>query len=413
MSPKAAAMGDVLILSKWQAGAVRLLADRIRERGWRPVLLTPEAHDRNAPLVDQVIRVDWDTSSVDDVVRLIAASKVQPIAIVNLMDVLMGWQIELAGALKVAAPAEAFAELADKSKVRQLLQHLGYSSIRFSVAQAHDPVDWSAFPAVVKPAVQSGGSSFVAVVHDAQELTAARAAIASSIGPKSAVLIEEHILGSEFSVDAIITVDGLVPALTVEKLDMGAEATRDAGLLVTPPQSPEVIEAADELMTQLEAVVRRLGLTSGWLHVEARAAHTGVEIIEINPRSGGGAYSLAIRKRIGIDPLTYQIDQYLPGGTTPLFERPELDPKLLGQVPIDTVAEGQVCTDFTREDLLDIPGVIDAIVFDGFVAVGPSRENIFAEALVGGDDLPSLRQTEERVRGTAVFRVEKKEGVVT
>ena len=134
------------------------------------------------------------------------------------------------------------------------------------------------------------------------------------------------------------------------------------------------------------------------------------EIIEINPRCGGGAYMLAVHRRIGIDPLEYQIDLYLPEGPPTVRVLEPLDPPRLGFAPLDTAEAGHVRLQFTRDDLLGLPGVLDAIVFAHFVSVGVERENIFAEALIGGDDLASLRATEELVRSSTPFSVDPPEG---
>ena len=402
--------GDVLVLSKWHAGAVTPLADRLRQRGWRTVLLTAEQEDRNAGACDVVVRVDWEESSVESVAASLAEAGVRPSAVVNLMDVLMGWQVRLARHFGVPGPAPEYADLVDKAAVRDMLSERGLSKLGHLACRAGDRPDRTSYPAVVKPAQQSGGSAFVTVVHDDAELAAAMADIAATYGDEATVLVEDHVAGAEFSVDVVVQGGDVVPVMVVEKLDMAAEQTRDGGLLVTPPESPDVTAAAEELVATITALVEGLGLRAGWLHVEARVADGRPEIIEINPRCGGGAYMLAVHRRIGIDPLEYQIDLYLPEGPPTVRVLEPLDPPRLGFAPLDTAEAGHVRLQFTRDDLLGLPGVLDAIVFAHFVSVGAERENIFAEALIGGDDLASLRATEELVRSSTPFSVDPPEG---
>lgn len=405
MSSGTAENGDILILSKWHAGAVSLLAERVRARGYRPVLLTPEVDDRNAPVADQVIVVDWDTSDLERVFAQIDGAGVRPAGICNMMDVLMAWQVRLAERYGIPGPAPVVGDLAHKAATRKMLHDLDISQVEYAVGPAVEPPEWRQFPAVVKPAAQSGGSAFVHVVHNTMELRTAFAEIADAYGHQAPVLVEQHVQGTEFSLDVAVVTGIVVPILAVEKLDVADEQTRDGGLLITPPEDPEVAKAAEQLATSLQKFADRHVLTSGLFHVEARATEHGPEIIEINPRCGGGAYLLAIRHRLGVDPLDYQIDQYLPGGP-PRIEAPEqLDPPRLGLVPLDTLDSGRVELDFTREDVLALPGVIDTMLFEGFVAVGPGRENFFGQPLIGGNDLAELRAMERTIRDLVRFRV--------
>ena len=398
--------GDVLILSKWHSGAVGPLAKLLHERGWRAVLMTAESEDRNEDACDEVVRVDWDEDQITDVAEAIASAGVQPAAVVNVVDVLMGWQVQLAEHFGVRGPAPEYVDLVDKSAVRSMLFREGLSQMRFLSCLAGESPAWTIYPAVVKPAVQSGGSAFVRVVHDDTERAAAMRDIAETYGGGASILIEEYITGSEFSLDVVIQDSGLIPLLAVEKVDRGAEETRDRGLLVTPPVSQRVSAAADELASMLEAMVKALGIKGGWLHVEARVDEQRVEIIEINPRCGGGTYMHAVKQRHGLDPLEYQIDLYLPDGPPAVVASHDLNPRWLGLVPLDTLEAGNVRLQFTYRDLMSVPNVIDAIVFEHFVSSGSERENIFTMVLFGGDDLVSLRATERLVYAATPYWVE-------
>ncbi|MFJ2707688.1 acetyl-CoA carboxylase biotin carboxylase subunit family protein [Streptomyces sp. NPDC087428] len=406
---------DALILSQWNTGGVRLAAEALRAEGYRPVLVSALADDRNRDACAAHLLIDWDAADPDaELGRLeaaLTAAGVRPVAVVNMMEALIPWQVRLSRHFGLPGGEASREVLLSKAELRQAMAAAGLSKLPWLAgsAAALDPAAVDFFPAVAKPSRQSGASRHVRLVRDAASLRAHLAAIGDALGPGTEVIVEQFIDGPEFSVDGPVT-DGRFHGLVVfEKTEHDEELLHDAGLSVSPPQDPVVVSGAQRLTGAVSEMCRHIGFTSGWLHVEGRALPDGTaELVEINPRPGGGTHVPAIRHLTGIDPVSALVRMALPEG----WELPADGPQgpaqgrdLVGSVPVDARAVGRVSARADRDELLAVPGVFDGYVVDGYRVESLDAENFFAQAVFTAADVAGLRAVADEVRRVVRFDV--------
>lgn len=98
------------------------------------------------------------------------------------------------------APGEVLALSRDKHQVKELLRAHGLPTPDWRLVPPGEPVEWAAFPAIVKPAYEhsSMGMTSRSVVLDADELAVQVAEVHARFGQPA--LVEEFIDGREFHV---------------------------------------------------------------------------------------------------------------------------------------------------------------------------------------------------------------------
>src|SRR5690606_27012177 len=145
--------GDVLILSKRGAGGIRQIAPIVRAKGYRPVLVSSDVDDRNRPVCDAHLLVDWDRDELPALVRAAEQAEVQPAAVVNMVEPLIPWQQDIAAHYRLPGGQPGMRVLASKLRVREALARLGYDRPRFTGGPAGklSPESVDFYPAMVKP----------------------------------------------------------------------------------------------------------------------------------------------------------------------------------------------------------------------------------------------------------------------
>ncbi|MEV7211964.1 ATP-grasp domain-containing protein [Kitasatospora cineracea] len=407
---------DVLVLSKWNGGGVRFAARAVRDQGFRPVLVSALPEDLNRDSCDGHVVLDWDRADEEaglaELERLLAAAAVEPVAVVNMVEALIPWQIRIAERYGLPGAEPGRRVLLSKLSLRRTMAAAGLSRLGHAGGPAAgiDPDAVDFYPAVVKPSRESGASRLVRRVGGPAELRDHLAEIGRQLGPDVEVVVEEFIDGVEFSVDGPVVAGRFTGALVVEKPDHDGALLHDAGLLVSPPQDPRVAAGAEHLIALVDRVCAELALDHGWLHVEGRARADGTaELIEINPRPGGGTYRSAVRHATGTDPVAALVRMALPGGWVPPAAEAGRSAEarlLFGMLPVEARAVGRVVAETTGADLTALPGVLDGYVLDGYRVESLDGENFFSMTLFTADDLPALRAISDRVRSTLRFRVE-------
>src|SRR5687767_9302261 len=86
---------DVLILSLRTGGGVRAMADLVRSLSLRPVLVSAIAADPHRDACDDHVVVDWDGDGLTEATTRLRAQGIAPIAIINNLEPLIGWQVDL------------------------------------------------------------------------------------------------------------------------------------------------------------------------------------------------------------------------------------------------------------------------------------------------------------------------------
>lgn len=395
---------SVLILSKWNnSTSVTLAVEQVRTRGLRPVLISAFPDDRNRDKCDDHVLLDWDSEDLPTLITRLDRRGIVPIAVVNLVEPLILWQVAIATHYGLPGADAGRNVLASKTLVRDHMRALGLSTIRF----CGDPTEVDFFPAIVKPSRESSASWLVRRVDGPAELLAYQRDLAERGFADTELIIEEYLPGTEFSVDGPIVGGRFYPVLAVEKPDHDETRHHDAGLLVHPPQQDHVRDGVRVLSETIGTLCADLRLDQLWLHVEGRTTEDGrTELVEINPRPGGGTYPAVTRETSGIDPIEAFISMSLGEFTfTPERSGPLRDRPIVGMVDVEAFELGIVEISTTEDDLRALPGVITAKVINGFQVSSLEKENSFLDFAVTAESLSQLRARAATVLSALDYRI--------
>ncbi|MEU8469115.1 ATP-grasp domain-containing protein [Streptomyces sp. NPDC029006] len=380
-------MKSVLVLSKWNVGAVAPAAEQLRARGLRSVLVSEIPDTALRDTCDDHVVVDWDSEDLSALIARLDARGIAPVGVVNVLEPLLLWQSGLAAHYGLPGAGVGLDVLASKTLVRERMRELGLSSIGFCA----DPAEVDFFPAIVKPSRESTASRLVRRVDGPAELLAYGRHLAERGFGDTEMIIEEYLPGVEFSVDGPVVDGRFHPVLAVEKPDHDDVRHHDAGLRVHPPQQYHVRAGVPVLTEMLNVLCADLRLDHVWLHVEGRADEDGrTELVEINPRFGGGMYPTAIEEISGIDPVEAVVSMAL-GEFTPDRLGPLRDRTIIGWVDVEADELGRVEISATEDDLCALPGVIKAVVVNGYQVTDLEKENYFLRFAVTADSPGELR----------------------
>lgn len=398
---------DVLVFSKRFVGGVRTLATMLRELDLRPVLVSADPEDINRDACDVHLVVDWDGGELGDLVRAADEAGVRPTAVVNLVDPLIGWQIRTAHHYGLPGGEPNREVLLSKTRVREEMTRLGLSALPFAggpVAK-FDVAAVAEYPVIVKPARDSGGSRLVRRADGPEQLAEHLREIAEKTSPDLEVIVERHIDGTEFSVDGPLLETGFRGLFSVEKSQHDELRHHDAGLRISPPPSAHVRRGAEQLTADISALCAGLGIVGGWLHVEGRVTADGrAELVEINPRPGGGLYRPATLRTCGIDSVQASVQMSLGGAAAEELAVATRNDELLALLPFEIDQVGRVARATPLDELKAIPGVVDGYQFDGMEVRSLDQENFFTEALITAETVEGLVEVADRVR--AAFHYE-------
>lgn len=396
----------VLILSARNAGGVRSLARLVRKYGLSPVLASSEARDLNADACDRHVLVNWDSARPEEVVAELARAGIRPVLVLTQVDSLHGWRLDLAE--RLGQPAPQGPDLGDKATVRGLMRSLGLSRLPSlaGTARAIDPAEVTWYPVIVKPSRHSGASRLVRRIDDEAALVG-RLAELRSAAPELELVVEPYLEGIEFSVDGPVVGGRFHGRVVFEKVDHDDVRHHDRGLLLSPPPSPSVRSAARRLTADVSRLCEESAVEEGWLHVEGRVDGAGtVELIEVNPRPGGGLYAEACRILIDVDPDAWLVERAIEQatqGADPVPPVPGREPDgstSLGLLGLEADELGVVHVHTGRDELLRIPGVVDVLLLDGYRVTDLDQENFFLDVLMQAPDAVAMNDVRASVLAT-------------
>jgi cysteine synthase A len=207
-----------------------------------------------------------------------------------------------ARALGLSGPtATAAHDTRHKPRARALSNELVGNRVPFWVLSDVEDIaqiDRGAYPVVCKP-VGSGGSLGVAAVGSPSELAAHVRAWLHAVDERGrplrgGLLVEQYVPGREYSVELF---DGVPLALTSTLLG-GATGMIEVGHAVSPWG---VAEERACLAPYVAALVDRLDLGWGPLHLEVRIADGVPRLIEANYRLAGGCIPDLVELSTGVD----------------------------------------------------------------------------------------------------------------
>lgn len=401
-------MKSVLILSKWNdSGSVAVAVEQLRARGLRSVLVSPfpvdRDRDRDRDKCDDHILMDWDSGDPSTLITQLDRRDIVPIAVINIFEALVPWQAAIAAHYDLPGAGAGLDVLASKTLVRKHMRTLGLSAVRFSGA----PEEVDFFPAIVKPARGTSSSWLVRRVDNPAELLAYQRHLAERGLADTELIIEEYLPGTEFYLDGPVVGGRFHPVLTAEKLDHDDTRHHDAGLNVHPPQHDHVRDGVRALSETIDTLCADLRLDQLWLHIEGRTTVDGrTELIEINPRPGGGMVPTAIRELSGVDPIEAVIAMSLGEfSVTPQRPNRPRDRAVIGWVDVEADELGTVQISTREDDLRTLPGFVGAEILNGYQITSLEKENFFLCFAIAADSLSQLRTRAETVLSKVDYRI--------
>ncbi len=198
--------------------------------------------------------------------------------------------------IAVIQPRRPFIHLAlDKLLLMQRLRSLGLPAPWTERAVDVDP-EAIAYPVIVKPRV-GRGSRGIAIATDRSRLVAA---LDESTYPRDQLLVQQLVVGPEFTVSVVVWRDGEVQAVIPKQIISKRGITRAAVTRRSP--------AVDAYCRDIQQALRADGPFNVQLCVDSA---TGVPYaFEINPRF---STSITLTMAAGVDELTGLIQQALSG----------------------------------------------------------------------------------------------------
>jgi len=171
----------------------------------------------------------------------------------------------------------------NKEKMKEIFLQHNIRTARYQIFQNKNEIKWDKFPCIVKPTDSSAGRG-VSYCANKKELLL-KYAEASVYSKNKNILIEEYILGEQFSIETI-SVRGRHQVVTVTK-----EYIRDIPNIVeTHQEIPAKIN--NELKKKLESfalnILDKFKIQYGACHIEVRVdIDANIYIIELASRIGG------------------------------------------------------------------------------------------------------------------------------
>ncbi|MEV2279016.1 ATP-grasp domain-containing protein [Nocardiopsis sp. NPDC049922] len=305
----------LLFVESNTTGTGMLALAKARELGYEPVFLTgaPERYPRLGESGAVVLECDTDSPS-----RLREAVARFPRRTIMGATTTSEFYVPAAGALAASLglpgnDPEVLGRCRNKAAVRRLLTAAGVPQPRYeiitSAADTAKALASVGLPCVVKP-VDESGSSRVQVCDSVEHATAQATAILgvrrNTRGQPAAgqVLVEEYVVGDEFSVEMFGEPQGprcvgiIRKTLTRPPYCVETGHRYPAGLGATASRA--LVEVSTAL---LDAVDLRFGPS----HIELRIGPRGPVVIELNCRLAGGMIPELIRLASGVDLLEQQL----------------------------------------------------------------------------------------------------------
>jgi carbamoyl-phosphate synthase large subunit len=214
---------------------------------------------------------------------------------------------------------EVVAVCTDKSLLFERLAALGIAIPRTVVLRKGDELPDLPVPLIVKPAVGSGGSSFVFLASDLEE---AAVQVRLILENRDSALVQEYVAldEGEFTVGVLSGPDGMLMGsvalrrLLESKLSV---SMRSAAGVISSGYSQGLIEDAPGVRSQADRIALALG-SRGPINIQGRVRGGVLMPFEINPRFSASTY---LRTLAGFNEVHIFLEALLHGRRT---ERPRI-----------------------------------------------------------------------------------------
>lgn len=286
---------------------VRAYDAAVARLGGELVLATDRCHRLDDPWRDGAIPIRFheEEGAVQAIADASAAASLDAVVAVGDRPALVGALAARALGLR-GHPPDAVRIAGNKLRTRMRLQACGVRTPWFRVLPPDaDPeaglpdVRW---PCVVKPVALSASrgvmradarDGLAAAVRRLRRLLAAPDIRARRDPADAAILIEEYVPGREVAIEGVVT-DGALQVFAIfDKPDPLDGPFFEETVYVTPDR----LSAAErrDVLRQVDAAVRAIGLTCGPVHAECRLGPRGSVLIDVAARPIGGLCSRVLR----------------------------------------------------------------------------------------------------------------------
>ncbi|KQR79492.1 hypothetical protein ASG35_06205 [Burkholderia sp. Leaf177] len=269
------------------------LADAARSRSEELILLTRDrsvyAYELSRQGDVKVVDVDtFDPAALKKAIVHLAGAR----GLINSTDTWSVLSLDLFDHFGFPGqPADSIRLVRDKFSLRNVLHDNGLSSARAvridpRATIGHEVV----YPVIVKD-LAGTGSQNVWLARNAAELDDVLGQARNANLRGGALTMEPYFAGTLFSVEAL-TWEGETKVLAVSSRIMSHEPDFREEAVSLPVHLPP--ELHESVSGWIDLVLRTVGYTRGFSHTEFMFTKNGFEVIEINPRLGGGQIGEAL-----------------------------------------------------------------------------------------------------------------------
>ncbi|MEJ7648068.1 MAG: pyridoxal-phosphate dependent enzyme [Nakamurella sp.] len=289
--------------------------------GLRPLLVTADPSRYTGLQHSRADVVVADTADPQAVLTALRASGREVAGVSTTSEYFLPVAAAVAGQLDLpGSQVDAVRRCRDKVAVRKFLAHAGIEQPRWAVlhggplrtldrAAIVDAVRAVGLPCVVKP-TQDSGSTHVRLCADPDEVAAQVALIlavthnARGLPTPSTVLVEEYLVGPEFSVETLASRARLdVLGVTAKTVSAPPHFVETGHLFPAPVDDG----TRSQLVEYATRTIRALGIDCGAAHLELRLTLRGPRLVEVNGRAAGGMIPDLVRLATGVDLIEQQL----------------------------------------------------------------------------------------------------------
>ncbi len=299
---------------------------KMKAEGFRPMLITWARHRRSLKKrlgasyallgpesVVFIKHLDDPASAASVLARALRVRQIELVNWINVPDPLTDTFLYSCGKLGLKFPfLRPYSRCRVKPLARTIVRkkmgsRLGFSVLNRGASRVPRSVK---YPSVCKP-ITGSGSRDVQIVAAREKLIrygrrhrkVARAQyVIEGYSPVEQYLAEEHLEGLEIEVDGYVYAgEPRICALGYKSHEYKKSAFRETAGVTYRPFTLRGRHGSDRrAIAWTTKLLRALEFTAGCFHLEAMETRSGLELIEINPRPGGGGVQPIVKKLSGV-----------------------------------------------------------------------------------------------------------------
>ena len=219
-------------------------------------------------------------------------------------------------------------------------------NLEFQVGKtAEDFLEWSIYPAILKP-VDGSGQRGVVRINNYDELKA-KIERSKSFSKLGSVIVERFAEGEEISVNSIMENGELRFAMVSDRL---SHEDLPGGLIKEHhvPSKYDHGELREKFLQVVENVNKKMGFTDGHIYFQMKVSGDDVALIEFTPRFDGCHLWKLIETATGLNLLQVALEQLIYGSSKSLDSYEEVD--LTGKKYVLEFASAKPETEFQHGD---------------------------------------------------------------